>query len=473
MRAWLLIPMLLGPSLSAWAEPILNGSPSSLSLPKATADYIGQRLMATLRAENALLDDPVSQQIIQHFGQDLAKHSPTQHAPYHYFILSHDSINAFAAPGGRIAVFSGLIEAADNASELAGVLAHEDAHLSQHHMARMLARQRENMIPSAIGMIAAIAAASRGHAEAASAALMAGQAQSLTQQMRQNRGLEQEADRIGMQTLHQAGYSPDGMPTFLKRLQQQTLAYQSHRDGLASHPLLNERIADTSNRAMQYPQQATYPSLMYQMMRIRVSVIRSQRDATPDQWECSKKLPLNMQNTLQRYHEAYSALHHHQLDRAKTLLQALPANPIVTYDLAMIDYEQHHPGHAIAALQANLSDPALRAPSLWLIAQCEAQQHQLPEAIHALKQAIDEAAEEPSWYTQLAMLQAQNHQLAQAYLSQSKAYALNLNLNGAIIQIKEALKRQDLSKQDRTTLHQAQLNYEHRRQDILRILHNA
>lgn len=139
-----------------------------------------------------------------------------------------NTVNAFAIPGGFVGVHTGLIVMAQHESELASVLAHEIAHVSQHHLARLIDGTRLNPLISLASLGVAILAAHAGNADGAAAAITAGAGYNIQKQLDFTYAFEQEADRIGMQTLTRAGFDPAAMPIFFERLQKHNRLEESN-----------------------------------------------------------------------------------------------------------------------------------------------------------------------------------------------------------------------------------------------------
>ena len=180
------------------------------------------------------------------------------------------TINAFALPGGFMGFNSGLILAAQSESELAGVMAHEIAHITQKHLARMIAAQKYSMLTSLAAVALAILA-SRTNPQAGQAILVASQARQIQSQLDFTRDHEKEADRIGLNILISAGLDPRGMSEFFEHLQK---ASRFHENGapsyLRTHPITYERIADIENRTHDMPYRQVPDSLDFQLVRAKL-----------------------------------------------------------------------------------------------------------------------------------------------------------------------------------------------------------
>ena len=178
-----------------------------------------------------------------------------QQAPLGLVIIDNPSINAFAAPGGVIGLNTGTILAANSMDELASVVAHEVAHISQRHYESGADERKKALLMQIGGMLAAIAA-STIDGDAAAAVMMGSQTATMNSTMAFSRNNEREADRVGMQIMNQAGYDPRAMPRFFATMNQKSQMNQTANQFLPSfirsHPLSNERLSESQSRAQRY-----------------------------------------------------------------------------------------------------------------------------------------------------------------------------------------------------------------------------
>ena len=225
------------------------GDSSGSTISPGEEKEVGESLLRYFRKNNLIVDDPVVQDYIQDLGYRLAAHSDQPDQPFTFFVVRDPAINAFAAPGGYIGVHSGLILTAQNESELAAVIAHEIAHITQKHMARMYESASKHRYTAAIALLAAILIGQQS-TEAAQAALATGVAADAQMQINFTRGNEKEADFIGIKTLAQAGFDPSSMADFFERMQQSTRLYGDELpEFLRTHPVTENRIAESRARA--------------------------------------------------------------------------------------------------------------------------------------------------------------------------------------------------------------------------------
>lgn len=233
---------------------------------------LGQAFLRQTRQLIKILEDPELEAYIQSLGQRLATQSHESQA-FDFFLVEDPSINAFALPGGFIGVHTGLLLNTKAESELASVLAHEIGHVTQHHMARAFERASQLSLPTAAAMLGAILLSTQ-NPQAGQAAIAAVTAASAQQQLSFTQENEKEADRVGMQLLAGAGFDPRGMPAFFEHLQ---LANRYTDDPnlpefLRTHPVTVSRIADSRNRAEQFPRQDYQDSLHFHLMRTRLKI---------------------------------------------------------------------------------------------------------------------------------------------------------------------------------------------------------
>ncbi len=259
------------------------GEAASAELSPAMEARIADEIAREIRRSPDLIDDAELAGYLDRLGQRLVAASPEPQQSFRFFLIKDDTINASAFVGGVVIVHSGLILAAQSESEVASVLAHEIAHVTQRHIARMLAKQDQAGIPMLAALAVAILAA-RSSPDVASAAIATSQAAAIQSQLNFTRDAEREADRVGLQILDKAGFDPRGAPAFFERLQRASQIYESGAPVyLRTHPLTFERIADVENRVEQMPYRQVRDSLDFLLVREKLRVLRGNpRDLLAD-----------------------------------------------------------------------------------------------------------------------------------------------------------------------------------------------
>ncbi|HKB81734.1 MAG TPA: M48 family metalloprotease [Burkholderiales bacterium] len=247
------------------------GDASQSALSPAQERKLGEGIMAQIRADPAYLDDPEVSDYLNTLGYRLVANSPDPAAPFEFFAITDSTINAFALPGGYVGVHTGLLLTAQNESELASVLSHEISHVTQRHIARLIAAQQRAGMASLAALALAILAA-RSNSNVSVAAVAAAQAGAIQSQLNFTREHEREADRIGLQIMEKSGFDVHAMPVFFERLQKATRVYETGAPSyLRTHPLTFERIADIQSRIEGIPFRQVPDSLDFQLVRARLS----------------------------------------------------------------------------------------------------------------------------------------------------------------------------------------------------------
>ena len=254
------------------------GSVADSVITRSQEARLGRSVVAQLRNAGAVMDDPQLTEYIQSIGARLAGQASDGEQDFEFFIVEDQAINAFALPGGYIGVNYGLLLASDSESELAGVLAHEVAHVTQRHIARSIYDSQRSGMLSIAAMLAAVllSAATDIGGDATAGLITAAQGASAQRQVNFTRANEHEADRVGIETLSSAGFDPTGMSRFFEKLSRR---YGSARQQipaiLQSHPVTSVRIAEARDRARQLPSVEVEDSPSYSIIKARLRVLQA------------------------------------------------------------------------------------------------------------------------------------------------------------------------------------------------------
>ena len=318
-----LFQAIIVPAADVSTLPNLGDESGSLISPQEET-RLGQAFMRQARAQMHFLDDPELIDYLESLGSRLISQTGQNGQEYRFFVVDDPSINAFAVPGGYITVHTGLVLATETEGELASVLAHEIAHISQRHIPRMLAAQQKATGPAMLAMLAAILLLSAGHAESGQAALALSTAGMAQNQINFTRTHEEEADRVGTQLLVDAGLDVHAMPVFFKRLQNWSRLYAtSLPEYLSTHPLTLRRISESENRASQYPKKQFSPNTSFQHFRAKIRAREGVATATASQFRTNLSKKKYLLERAERYGYALALARGRQFGAARNELQRL------------------------------------------------------------------------------------------------------------------------------------------------------
>lgn len=335
-RAMRLIPILLlvavTTSTPCRAEtttldlPSIGDSTGSIFSPEYER-RLGQAFLNHVRKHADIIDDPEIETYAQSVGYRLVANSDNNTQAFTFFVINDPLINAFAAPGGIVGINAGTIINSENENELAGVVAHEIAHVTQKHMARSAEMQSKLSLPMMAALLGAILVATQ-NPDAGMAAITAIQGGVAQAQINFTRHNEEEADRVGMQLLERAGFDPFGMPGFFEKLQKNSRYFAQAPEFLRTHPLTTNRIADSISRAAAIKRKDSYPqSASYALVRAKllVGTYRNPAEAVKHfQQELARVENVDPDGVL-RYGLALALLENKQYDGARDVLGGLLA----------------------------------------------------------------------------------------------------------------------------------------------------
>ncbi len=254
------------------------GSLADAVLTRDQEREIALGVIEQIRRAGKLVTDPEINEYVGNVGRRLAYQAQDGEYRFHFFVVKDASINAFALPGGYIGVHTGLIEATANESELAGVLAHEVAHVTQQHISRQIQSMRGTGLMSMAVLIGTLLVGGLlgGGDDVVPGALMASQGMAQQRQINFTRAHEYEADRIGIGTLYAADFDPRGLPSFFETMsRKESLASAAIPEIVRTHPVGVNRIAEARNRIAPYMIRQVDSSLGYYLARAQARLLGS------------------------------------------------------------------------------------------------------------------------------------------------------------------------------------------------------
>lgn len=417
-------------------------------LSAAEEQQLGEAFMRNVRRSLSVMDDIQITRYINSLGQRLATFSNQPQRGFSFFVVDDPNINAFAGPGGYIGINAGLILAAQDEDELAAVIAHEIAHVTQRHLARAYENTNDMSLPMTAAIIAAIVLGNQpGMGQLSEATIASAAAGSIQKQINFTRSNEQEADRIGMQILSQAAYDNDAMQRFFTRLLQQN-QYQEDAslEFLRTHPLTINRIAgsislqvNTSAHTLAKNKSSAHEYFL--MMQHRIRVFISTNSAQLSDYYASQSDASNAN----KYGKALAATRLRQYQAADKILADLltdsPDN--LQYLLAKIENEitRGDAQQAVALLSNKLrlypNDIALSI----LYAQALLKDGQYINARDLLRKFIYKVKPTPLLFSLLAESEGKSNNVVAAHQALAEYYFLNGDSVSALKQIDLALQQ--------------------------------
>lgn len=325
-----LVSLLLNslPLLCAAPLPDL-GSPVAAAITIEQERLLGDWTIRQIRGQQRLLTDPLLEHYLTALGQHLLLHAESLQHPLHFYWLNNSSLNAFALFGGHVVLHTSLLQATDCESELAAVLAHEIAHVTQRHLARLVeAQQRTKPIAWAAALGSAMLILAN---PTAGMAALTGTVGGVQQQILvYTQAHEQEADRMGLASLTRAGFDPRAMARFLEKLAGLSRHTTQLPEILLTHPLPQSRLADVRNRIPQHRStQVVTTSLEYALAKSRWQYLYAPKltgslDA-PQSSSVAPELDAQWQPLLQGYRQALKHYSQGQFEQGSKRLQPLLA----------------------------------------------------------------------------------------------------------------------------------------------------
>ena len=438
--------------------PDIGAAGSSVLSPREERQ-LGREFMRSVTRSLKLVDDPVILDYLQSLSNHLISQMNDGSQEITTFLVDNPSINAFAGPGGYIGIHTGLILAARNEGELASVLAHEIAHVTQRHLVRSFEASSRMNLPTMGAIIAAIVLGAN-NPEVSEAVLASTMASNVQQQLTYSRAHEQEADRIGLDLMVNADISPHAMVSFFEVLQSQhKFAESSAPEFLRTHPLTISRIADIKNRAAQFSTHSSPDNTAFQLIQVRTAIYAQKNKGISSNKTFRKFTHLN--KTARQYYDALTAAETGQYQQARKLMGLL------------MQSANHRVLNYTSAVQIELADNKLQQaqkiltkalnlfPGNLLLIELQAKTHlrqqQPRQAFNLLKTTLRKDPEYLRLYPLYAKAAKLADEDAEAYRSLAELHYAQGNIHQAVDHLTQALKAPRLTQFDRLSI-EARLN---------------
>lgn len=408
--------------------PALGDASSGIVSPQQEYD-LGRAWLRMFRSRVPTYDDPIMQHYLEELLHELSVHSELENPELELVLVPNPTMNAFAVPGGVVGVHTGLFTHATSEDQLASVLAHELAHISQRHFARGIDNQRRSTIATMGGLLAGIILAATAGGDAGMAAITATQAAAMQSSLRYSRQHEQEADRLGMDTLYRSGRNPAATADMFERMMH-SMRYSGHRppEFLLTHPLTESRIADARNRVNRYPQREYEEQVDYYLMKARARLSLASNPGAAVQYFRGALAGESRSDEAMQYGLVIALLAANRLDEAQQELEFLQAHHShLLYQMAAVELllKQGEIDAAIAAATQLTERYPNHYPLSALLAEMYWQSNRYSEAEAVYLRLTRTRSTDPHVWYQLAEVRGLAGNISGVHLARAEYYVLN------------------------------------------------
>jgi predicted Zn-dependent protease len=431
---------------------------------------LGRAFMQSVRKALPVNDDPLLNDYIVTLGNELVAASGTGAGAYTFFLIDEPVINAFAGPGGYVGVYAGLILAAHSEGELAAVMAHEIAHVTQRHLMRSFENQSQYALPTLALLVAAAILGAQVSGDVAAAAITGIQAASIQQQINFTRDNEKEADRVGIVTLAKAGHDAFAMAGFFDRLSKESRAQENNApEFLRTHPVNTNRIADAVGRAEAYGHLQRPDSLRFHLTRADLRQRSFRRaDQAIDSFRKTLKEGRYANETSEHYGLALALERAGNLDEASKEARALRAKLPQQAEIVILEASlQRRRGDLEGAL-ANLGEALGLSPTSGPLNMAYAETltaaGRSAQALRSLRVVAAQRPNDPDIYKLMSDAAGKSGEKGETHLYRAEYLYLSGDLEPAIKQLENGLRTPGLSYQaaSRLQVRLDELKEEHR-----------
>ena len=431
------------------------GEPADLTLSPAQEAKIGDEVASELYRGDYQINDIEISDYINSMGWKLAAKGAPNPPKFRFFVIGDPRINAFAVPGGVIGINAGLLLNADNESELAGVIGHEQAHVTQRHLARTSNDTGVANLATWAAVLAAIIAGS-GNPDIILSGLAIGQSVNYQREVNYTRSHELEADRIGIRTMAEAGYDPEGMASFFGKLEQQSRLYNSQLpDILRTHPVNTVRISEARSRAAQIGKVSIKPNPEFGLMKARTIVLMA-NSPTAAIDEMGSRLRSGDKSSGTQYGYALALFNSGRaaeaLEALAPVLTTLPRQLNVNLLQAQLLLAMGKQQEGLALLDRTTSLNPRSAPALVTQARALLDAGKPLEARQLLLSHDQAHGEAPETHRLLSEASSQLKNVGDAQFEMANYEMARGDLRAALTQVDAGLRLSTLSQQDRARL---------------------
>ncbi|WP_197460526.1 M48 family metallopeptidase [Thermodesulfatator autotrophicus] len=396
-----------------------------------------------LRKQNSLVEDPEVINYVAQVGRRIIAHIGPHYFPFRFYVIKDPSLNAFALPGGYIFVNTGLLEEIDREDELAGVIAHELAHVQARHLAKRIEKlTRLNLATAAVTIVGLLL----GGGQAGQAIAVTSSALATTKALAYSRADEEEADRLGFEYLTAAGYDPKGfIDVFNKILRHRWLLSENIPSYLLTHPGTAERITYLESMIDYYKPKVTYKPDPFKLRRIQVRVKVLTHDAGDLVLRYQQELQKSSDDPMLHYGLALSLAKLRRFKEAinelTKVIQMLPEEDDFKLDLAEVYFQAGQYNEAMAILEKYVKRYPYRKGAKFLLARCYQETKDYQKALTIFKELEKDFNEYPEFHYYFGQLYSALSKSGLAHYEFSWYFRLKGDKKVALYHLRQAYKK--------------------------------
>jgi len=434
--------------LSVFANELPDlGDSSQLIISAKEEQAIAKAILKEVAVSPEIVQDIEVIDYLKNLGNRLVAYSPNKTQQFNFFVVNESSINAFAMLGGVIGVHTGLILASNNESEVASVLGHEIAHVTQRHLPRMIAQQKNDSIKTVLGIALALLVA-RANPQLSAGTMTAASAMGIQKQLDYTREHEKEADRVGFQILTDSGFDGRAMVSFFSTLQRGSRFSEGAAPSfLRTHPITTERISDISNRVKdtRYRQIPDNPDFVYIKSKLRAT--NGTPQSAVDEFEGNIRDKRYMNEAAERYGLAIAYMRKNDFVRARQEVDWLKTNAkkdaLIETLACKLEVATNQSTQALNLyLKALNIYPNYRA-LIYGLAELYLMTNEPEKTIRLINDKLNIYPDDSYFFELLSKAYSKQGKELLQYQAQSEAYYRKFNLPRAIEQMEFAAKSKD------------------------------
>ncbi|MEY2865538.1 MAG: hypothetical protein RLZZ83_781 [Pseudomonadota bacterium] len=434
--------------LSVFANELPDlGDSSQLIISAKEEQAIARAILKEVAVSPEIVQDIEVIDYLKNLGNRLVAYSPNKTQQFNFFVVNESSINAFAMLGGVIGVHTGLILASNSESEVASVLGHEIAHVTQRHLPRMIAQQKTDSIKTVLGIALALLVA-RANPQLSAGTMTAASAMGVQKQLDYTRDHEKEADRVGFQILTDAGFDGRAMVSFFSTLQKGSRFSEGAAPSfLRTHPITTERISDISNRVKdtRYRQIPDNPDFVYIKSKLRAT--NGTPQSAVDEFEGNIRDKRYMNEAAERYGLAIAYMRKNDFVKARQEVEWLKTNAkkdaLIETLACKLEVATNQSTQALSLyLKALNIYPNYRA-LIYGLAELYLMTNEPEKTIRLINDKLNIYPDDSYFFELLSKAYSKQGKELLQYQAQSEAYYRKFNLPRAIEQMEFAAKSKD------------------------------